>query len=410
MSCKEFFKLNWRKTPIFLISLSIILVMVYPNLQKNPMGINTGVIGRTYGISDVGFPDYPLYDYSVIAMPESHLNNWSRVGPYWEKKMESADSPIVFKSTVPNGYYALELSPGAYVVCFLKGDTTKGGYIIQRCAEVSFSLHETVQVDFTTSVGGYHISCPSDKCQEYNLEYAKKLKDEIICSFIFEPYYRKICYEDLAVLKLDKNVCIAGFSKSKTSGYLGRCYGLIAAELMDSTICEEFTDVHNKVSCYQEFSNAVISISDASLCEKAGTEKKACYFGIALNTKNPTLCKSVSRPDSCYREIAQSTGDETLCEKIIDIEYKEYCYKDIAYNTGNYSLCEKAGSYRNNCYINLAAYKFKDSSLCGKISEDDLRTINLCYKLVAIETKNSSLCDVISDRSLREECLIQLRN
>jgi len=208
MNWKEFFKSKWKKILVFFVIFAILLTVAYSSLQENSTRVKTGITGRVYGIDDTGLGIYPLYGYSVVAIPEGNFHNWSssieKIGPtgfqYWEKKIEDMDPPIVFTSTDFYGYYGLELSPGTYVICFIKGSLTKNSSIgIYGCVSVSSNLHETVQVDFTASVGGYRISCPSDKCQEVELPQTKK---KFIKAVLLQKYVNNYRTEEIIVYPL----------------------------------------------------------------------------------------------------------------------------------------------------------------------------------------------------------------
>jgi hypothetical protein len=72
-----------------------------------------------------------------------------------------------------------------------------------------------------------------------------------------------------------------------------------------------------------------IEDNDLSSCEKStGVLKDTCYFGIASDTKDVTICEKVTdktMKDSCYSEVAEKTGDKSLCNKISSSMLKMAC-------------------------------------------------------------------------------------
>lgn len=233
---------------------------------------------------------------------------------------------------------------------------------------------------------------------------AKKLKDETFCAKL-DGYYQKNCYEDLALLKLDHNICKIAFQEGQKDHNLGKCYGQIAARSKNFAICDELTNYSDKNLCYADFNDAVIASQDSSLCDMAGNYKNECYQQIALQTLNASLCDFTSYPDNCYLIIAEDSGDETLCKKIRNIDWRERCYYETAQLTNNPELCNLSGSFISQCYGDTA-YRLKDQSFCKKIPSDDLYGLNLCYQNIAIAMRDASLCNKVSDKFAKDLCLM----
>lgn len=116
--------------------------------------------------------------------------------------------------------------------------------------------------------------------------------------------------------------------------------------------CEKITNRFEKGRCYF---NIAIETKDSSLCEKT-TDEAACYQQIAIETKDISLCKKITKSasrDGCYYFIAIETEDASLCEKIINNIQKTTCYAIVKNDS---SICEEiTDSFgREICYMNFA--------------------------------------------------------
>ncbi len=80
---------------------------------------------------------------------------------------------------------------------------------------------------------------------------------------------------------------------------------------------------------------------------------------LAIGINSESLCELSFDKDRCIKNLAIYRTDDSLCEKIInkifleDSGRKAQCYWKIAVAKSDLSLCEKAGSFKDNCIINI---------------------------------------------------------
>ncbi len=123
--------------------------------------------------------------------------------------------------------------------------------------------------------------------------------------------------------------------------------------------------------------------------------QRIIYFNDAMAQKNPQLCQKL------LHETNALSGDKGEFSK-------KYCYFKLATDTNDVSLCKYAptlGGYepaKYNCYIKIAI-NTRNKSLCETLSDKKDREV--CYFFIAKEINDSQLCDNISaDYELKKEC------
>ena len=68
----------------------------------------------------------------------------------------------------------------------------------------------------------------------------------------------------------------------------------------------------------------------------------------------------------CIIAIAKIKKDDSFCKEITDEEWQRYCYKEMAIDTKNPDLCKKFGNHHSDC-IKRIALDLSDKKICEKI-------------------------------------------
>lgn len=210
------------------------------------------------------------------------------------------------------------------------------------------------------------------------------------------------------------------------------CFEKAAEFERDASICEKTGDseimaayTKDKDLCYSRFAS---SYKDERICEKVGADRARCYYSVALEKRDLSLCDKVSiydknscigyvtndpvncgtLNDSCLNAIVKITEDKEVCEKAVDK------YRCLAIATRDFSLCTRIDNQwgRDHCYLDLAEL-LKEASICSNIEEkydvypfyhwrDD------CYSMLAQQKNDKSICKNIVDNKLRKECYLDI--
>ena len=136
------------------------------------------------------------------------------------------------------------------------------------------------------------------------------------------------------------------------------------------------------------------------------SERDLCYFELALDRENITLCRKVRNTYSyadytaakCGAELAMYLDDPTLCDELT-ISSKYGCYAELAEELEDYTMCEyiKSKGKRDECldnYVYYNAYYIDDWSICDLFSEGSSEA-DSCYYDAATQTGDESYCDEI---------------
>jgi hypothetical protein len=137
------------------------------------------------------------------------------------------------------------------------------------------------------------------------------------------------------------------------------------------------------------------------------TERDACYYLLAVDRANASLCRKIHTTDSyatytagkCGAEIAINQGDPAVCESV-GLVAKSDCYSEIAKQTSDISVCMKISSAdkRDSCmydYISVNYDRISDWSICGNMSSKSYDG-SYCYETAAEQTHDVKYCDKLS--------------
>jgi hypothetical protein len=162
--------------------------------------------------------------------------------------------------------------------------------------------------------------------------------------------------------------------------------------------------------------------------------RDVCIWQIVVGQKNGSLCSQMSdqAKDGCYGGIAIDTNDSSFCFNITGVKAKNDCLSSMARRTSNGALCggmDPSLIYmdgtintgipeRDYCYIDVAVAT-RNSSLCSyvintKAINSFTWTRQSCLDNVAFwlakDNKDISLCDQIQDQSMKDNCILHVKN
>ncbi len=179
----------------------------------------------------------------------------------------------------------------------------------------------------------------------------------------------------------------------------------LAVKTKNPALCAGF--VNESQICYF---NLAINLSDTSICEnvKNAIPRKACE-AIILNT--PDICTQLTydtEQDACYYTFAVEKNNETICDRTTTVIYINLCHGDLALKNNKPSLCEQLYTEpdREKCYRKVAV-KYFDLGICDKIKLKEWR--DGCRHEMAISASRPYYCGFIENDYMRVyDCYTQL--
>ena len=129
------------------------------------------------------------------------------------------------------------------------------------------------------------------------------------------------CYQNLAFLERDPNLCDNIRVETWSGGNRDSCLKNITTLTLNLASCEKILDLRIKSNCIKD---VAVSTNNFNLCDRVGSEDRSyCYAQIAKHTKNALLCeKKISdqtMKNYCYFNVAQAALDKSLCDEIQNI-------------------------------------------------------------------------------------------
>ena len=232
-----------------------------------------------------------------------------------------------------------------------------------------------------------------------------------------EPEIRYVCSDGTVVLSADEcpvtdieyDAC-----KVKTGSEKDSCFYSLAVQRQNTSLCNEIEandtdEEYNKIGCAKD---------------------------VALAKQDPEECKKLSdtnHVDDCYLLYAREIADYSLCDLISRVGTKDACIDLIAADTLNWTLCDKIAGYttRDRCYYG-AGLDTLDFKYCDKITAQDFYLLRVncyghvswyrgdpsgcenldkqadkddCYNGYAVNSRDSSGCDYIIDENKKQSCM-----
>ncbi|MFH1403016.1 MAG: hypothetical protein ABIH11_01945 [Candidatus Altiarchaeota archaeon] len=130
-------------------------------------------------------------------------------------------------------------------------------------------------------------------------------KDLKACDTIESEKLKDVCIRDVAVRLNNVRAC----DGIQTKTVRDICYYRIAVNKTDETTCKKIGDQKLRELCPEMIKSVkAVASGDTGACGKLESQaRESCYFGIALNTKDASVCdKIVKKPmrDNCKEKIA----------------------------------------------------------------------------------------------------------
>ncbi len=176
--------------------------------------------------------------------------------------------------------------------------------------------------------------------------------------------------------------------------------------------CSNLTFEEHKNRCYQ---NVAMLNKDINVCSNIedsdyDSNLDECYGAVGYATENVSLCKSISQRifhNECIWGIAIKTKNISLCEELKTFTWNDACYSMLGSLTKNISLCEKPQlkDYRIGCYQQLA-HTLQDPTICDKIGKEDHLYVNACKSMVMKREAWRLSCDYVYSNFARQSCIL----
>jgi len=230
---------------------------------------------------------------------------------------------------------------------------------------------------------------------------ARYLVDEKICQEISSGSREKEhCLRYVGTIKNDPSICIDNTF----------CMIEIALNKSNKKICNLLTSDVGKEQCLAEFS---IIKKDVEECYKLEDNFQAskCFSRLAITLNNESLCLENHynwSKDSCLSSLAYTQGNIDLCNKIkydpeTYVETKDGCFFGIASNKSDATICENILS--NDVMNHCKARTLLDNSFCSSIQDNKVR--ESCTVFIAFETKDETLCKSLP---YENDCIDAIQN
>src|SRR3989338_3063753 len=120
--------------------------------------------------------------------------------------------------------------------------------------------------------------------------------------------------------------------------------------------CDKIASHTVMQKCYGEIA---AEKNDLSICDQARLDMGFCYATFAVAKKDPSICERYDKEgkrDICYSEVGNEMQDPKICERIERLsDWKDGCYSYVAVAKKDIRLCDKTQSQDNtyHCYAKV---------------------------------------------------------
>ncbi|MCL5667185.1 MAG: hypothetical protein M1383_05455 [Patescibacteria group bacterium] len=135
-----------------------------------------------------------------------------------------------------------------------------------------------------------------------------------------------------------------------------------------------------------------------------------CIIYQAMEKNDVTICEGIASQNwkgICYSAFVPEAGDPLInCRKLTDAAAKSDCAEKIAVRKKDQQLCSLASSFgrRLICLSNVAIAS-KNPNACNILFNQDSQVKDTCNFSYALVNKDSSFCGKISDQNFKTNCL-----
>ena len=220
---------------------------------------------------------------------------------------------------------------------------------------------------------------------------AKNNKDEVLCEGLDNDFGRvqEECYKEVAIAKLDLNLC-----QKTSSKYTDECYKGVLNKVKDPvSACKQLKVGGSLFSCYKNI--------NCSLTE----DEQKCNMEIKEYIDDPILCEAEEYEydkNQCYYDYALRLNNPDFCAKMGGLSVSAPCFEELAIKNNNKSLCTVNGFGIYTCikhFVDLA----NDPNLC--LEYNDIYDIHRCAFEFVLQEKDISYCEIIPDEKWRADCI-----
>lgn len=161
----------------------------------------------------------------------------------------------------------------------------------------------------------------------------------------------------------------------------------------------------NKIN--SKSNNSLIVIKEANPCSEAADLDK-CYMRIAVEKEDRSYCEKLAniKKDTCYMQLAAWYNIPEYCEQVTDLNEKDLCFFGMAIQTSNVSLCNKIrdvseiNTNKPVC-LDVASVKNTKPNLRNKSLLEDSHIMNIEY--ITSEQVDSKLIELLKQKLGKKE-------
>ena len=230
-----------------------------------------------------------------------------------------------------------------------------------------------------------------EKCEEFKDENNKNS-----CYISVSEFHKNISYCD-KVTGESKYACFSVVAVATNNEDLcedPRCLLSIAKAKQNPNLCKRIPEMNSRYNeesvgyvdptdfCLMQYA---IGLNDGQVCFdlKNQDDKNSCFRGVAISSKNITLCKHIKDVSGPPKVIeCKIINGEKICE----------VKKTFLDKTDEFKIL--------NCYSPIAN---NNPSECGKVREDSLKLMNACYYEISELNKDPNICkniEIPNDRDV----------
>jgi len=257
------------------------------------------------------------------------------------------------------------------------------------------------------------------------LEYSKYKLDYNSCFDIKIDYYKTKCFGYIAQESKDISICeYIGKPKSDSSAMQYCIIDIIREKnisndnIFDTSQCYNIKDNYIKEECIMSFTadfnecynldgyNNYNEISFKDRCINRVSGRKVNELNISLSEQKSDFyhCENIKKTgvvmDNCFLNLATN---KEQCDSITDVYTKEKCYISIAKKNNDPSICLFTdGNDTFHCFSPL----INEIKQCEEMNNNfkNQAQKDRCLLVVAQKTLDASLCNIIITKDVQESC------
>jgi hypothetical protein len=196
-------------------------------------------------------------------------------------------------------------------------------------------------------------------CDSISFNYTRYLcttrltGDYARCNELSDYLQRDSCLEIFASEHAAPNICL----NISTNLYQDACFTDIAMKTKDASICSRmicYECINDRENCYLRVANATLDPAPCARITVLATED-LCYLTVAKTSSNPSYCSPMQNNydrNTCYSSVIYGQSfAPSACADINYTNWQDECYQKVAINTKNSTLCQSITDQfvKSNC-------------------------------------------------------------